>query len=108
MEGEKVFIPLSAERHFFILEGEESTGELFIPYGAYWISSFGRVFTTKRGRFLKPYSGNRGYLEVNLAGKQKSLAGLVLECFRGPALGRRANFLDGNIGNVKLNNLEWR
>lgn len=81
----------------------------------YYISNFGRVYSTKSKKILKPSKMNKGttYYEIQLMmnGKKKhySIHRLVAEYFvkKENETYNIVNHIDGNIYNNKYNNLEW-
>ena len=81
--------------------------------GKYRISNYGRVFSSKTGKFLKPDVTADGYLRIRLSNKNHPKAlmvhRLVLECFVAPCPGSeyQSNHKDGNKQNNKFDNLEW-
>lgn len=83
-------------------------------YPAYDIYSDGRVFSRKRGKFLKPCKNNSGYNTVNLyngtiEGRRScSIHELVAENFiEKPADAVEVNHKDGNKDHNDYTNLEW-
>lgn len=78
----------------------------------YYITSWGRIFSTKVGMFLNPYLTEKGYLRIDLRiGKQKihkKVHRLVAEAFiPNPDHKPQVNHIDGNKQNNSISNLEW-
>ncbi len=78
----------------------------------YLIDKSGRVFTTKRNRFMDPGVGSNGYVNVRIrlgGGKyvMKLVHVLVMEAFVGPSNGMDVNHKDGDKSNNNLGNLEY-
>ena len=78
----------------------------------YTIREDGRVFSKRKGVYLKPLTNNVGYLKVTLSrfgrGKQYGLGPLVLEnfdCERLPGL--ECHHIDGDKLNNHISNLKW-
>lgn len=82
-------------------------------YGGYYISSHGRVYSTKRNIFLKQIFNRRGYLQVNLCTKGKLkvplVHRLVAQAFiHQPSKEQNTvNHIDGDKANNHIDNLEW-
>ena len=75
----------------------------------YSVSNYGRVRNDKTGRILKPRKGRKGYLRVNLVGKDFMIHRLVALTF---IKNKNKNFdqvnhIDGNKENNHVSNLEW-
>ena len=90
--------------------------EAFKPipgFNDYQISSWGRVYNTRTGRFLVPEVHNKGYLRVDLYdinGNRchKKIHRLVAEAFVLNKHGKKQiNHIDGNNQNNSFTNLEW-
>lgn len=101
LDGEK-FLPLSQYRDIIFINN-------------YFISNYGRVYTTYNGgRFLSPSTNHKGYYQVALTttdGKlySKTIHRLEMATFC-PNFHMddfQVNHADGNKKNNKLNNLEW-
>lgn len=79
----------------------------------YEVSTWGRVFSKKTGRFLKQEEHYKGYLRVDLFdvhGERKhfKVHRLVAEAFIPNPLGKdQINHKDGNNTNNSVTNLEW-
>ena len=86
-----------------------------IPHydGLYQISNYGRVWSVRSQKVLKPINGDHGYLVVNLYnkyGKQKTekIHRLVALCFvDNPNNFGCVNHIDENKLNNHYKNLEW-
>jgi len=88
--------------------------------GAYQVSTGGKVRSLARkivkrsghvcglrGRVLRPHKSHSGYLYVCVGARKFSVHYLVLSTFKGPALGRTANHLNGDKLDNSVTNLEW-
>ena len=81
--------------------------------GLYMVSDFGRVWSIRLGRIVKPQPCSKGYLrvEVSVKGKRirKRVHRLVLQTFDGMPVGERniTDHIDGDRQNNRLDNLEW-
>lgn len=80
--------------------------------GLYQISSFGKVFSVKRQKFLKPRKNNKGYLSISLCkdGKAKNclVHRLVAQAFiENPLHLPIINHKDENPLNNRVENLEY-
>ena len=79
----------------------------------YLIDKSGRVFTTKRNRFMNLSVGGNGYVNVRIRlgqtgrYKMKLVHILVMEAFIGPSNGMDVNHKDGDKSNNNLDNLEY-
>lgn len=78
----------------------------------YEISSWGRVFNTKTGRYVRPETHDKGYLRVDLYNedgrKHCKIHRLVAEAFIPNPDGKpHINHIDGNNQNNSISNLEW-
>lgn len=78
-------------------------------FEAYKVSNYGRVYSTKTLRLLKPLKHTRGYLQVQLGRKNKLLVHrLVAEAFLPNDSNKPfINHIDGNKANNCVSNLEW-
>lgn len=79
----------------------------------YQVSDQGSVLNARFGRRLSPWVAAKGYKTIGLsrAGEsvRKSLSGLVAEAFLGKKpKGQRIYFKDGDPGNCRASNLEYR
>jgi NUMOD4 motif-containing protein/HNH endonuclease len=74
----------------------------------YAVSSFGRVMNIDRQYIRKATLIRGGYHSVRLCEKNYRISRLVLEAFKGPALGREAAHLNGVRTDDRLYNLEWK
>jgi len=92
------------------LPGEEV---LPIPnWPGYYVTTLGRVWSSKSDRFLRPSVSSNGYLVVSLShvGRRQSFTvhGLVVRAFLGPKPpSMEVNHRDGNRINNRLDNLEY-
>lgn len=90
--------------------------EVFRPikgYEDYEVSTWGRVFNKRTGRYLIPHVHDKGYLRVDLydeKGRRKhaKIHRLVAEAFVPNIYGKpQVNHIDGNNQNNSYTNLEW-
>jgi hypothetical protein len=85
-------------------------GRYVVGYeGLYAVSTWGRVFSLRRDKWLKPVTSKQGYQVVVLGGRKPFwVHRLVLTAFRGPRPeGQQCRHLDGNPANNMLSNLRW-
>lgn len=81
------------------------------PY--YWVSNYGRIFSTYTNSFLIPHANENGYLQVSLMTETgrifRKVHRLVLIAFRYfyDCESYQGNHKDGNKLNNYLYNLEW-
>lgn len=81
--------------------------------GKYQVSSWGRIYNTKYGRFVAPEETRKGYLRVDLfdeGGNRKhhKVHRLVAKAFIvNPENKPQVNHKDGNKRNNSITNLEW-
>jgi len=83
--------------------------EDFYKFKEYKISSYGRVYSTKSDKFLRPYqhkSRSGIYMRFNINGKKEFAHRLVAEHFLGDIAGLQVDHIDGNTLNNNINNLE--
>ena len=78
----------------------------------YEISTWGRVFNKRIGRFQTPYHHHKGYLRVDLVNedgrKHFKVHRLVATAFIPNPDGKpQVNHIDGNPANNSVTNLEW-
>lgn len=79
----------------------------------YSVSTWGRVYDNKRGRFLVPEVHDKGYLRVDLRDKNgkrihMKVHRLVAKAFiENPNNYPQVNHIDGNKENNSITNLEW-
>ena len=81
-------------------------------YDGYSVSSWGRVYNDKTGRFVRPEVHLKGYLRVDLFNedgrKHMKVHRLVAEAFVPNPEGKpHINHIDGNNQNNSFSNLEW-
>lgn len=99
-----------------IVNNKVHTGHV-VPKGdkrkfkGYYVYSIGKVWSIRRGIFLKPDIDKDGYRIVRLGknGKAYKVHRLVLRVFDGPAPANKpiARHLDGDPSNNSLHNLKW-
>jgi len=81
--------------------------------GFYKVSNYGRIFSIKRNRFLKPQIGIKNkYLYIILSKDKKGKGFLVhrlvaIAFIPNPENKEQVNHIDGNRSNNYLENLEW-
>jgi hypothetical protein len=74
----------------------------------YKINTDGSVFSIRRNKLLKPRLTNRGYLQVNLSGKQIYIHQLVAKTYiSNPNNYTVINHKNGNKLDNNVDNLEW-
>lgn len=78
-----------------------------VKFKSYTIYNNGKVYSDKRGRFLKPRLTNRGYYQYNLQGEQIYIHQLMAELMLTKNDGDVVNHKDGNKLNNDIDNLEW-
>lgn len=87
-----------------------------IRLGKYWISTFGRIWSTASNQFIHPYFDKDGYYVVVLNGRYDTRKSIYLMVHRIVMLAfcyfpycewYEVNHKDGNKTNIMLNNLEW-
>ena len=81
-------------------------------FSNYQATSWGRIYSKKRGRFLTPKPNSKGYLRVELYDNGKRVHGrvhrLVAKTFiQNPYNLPEVNHIDGNKKNNSYTNLEW-
>ena len=89
--------------------------EIFKPikgFEEYEVSTWGRIFNTRTGKYLRPQVHDKGYLRVDLFGngirKHCKIHRLVAEAFiPNPNNLPQINHIDGNNQNNSISNLEW-
>lgn len=88
--------------------------EVWKPFrhGYYEVSNLGRVYSNVTGRFLKPFSNHKGYLQVCTYYHQKRkyhlIHRLVATAFIGPCpKEKEVNHQDLNKSNCRCDNLEY-
>lgn len=81
--------------------------------GRYQVTSWGRVYSVEKERFLIPQENEKGYLRVSLTEengrrKHKKVHRLVATAFiPNPENKPQVNHKDGNKSNNSFTNLEW-
>ena len=76
--------------------------------GLYAVTSCGRVWSYKSKKFLKPGIRNKGYLAVQLQGKNFLIHRLVANAYiPNPDNLETVDHIDGNTKNNCVNNLQW-
>lgn len=76
--------------------------------GLFLISSWGRVYSLRRKKFIKPSLNNKGYYMVNLGVKMtKYVHRLVAEHFLNEIPGYVVDHIDSNKLNNHYSNLRW-
>ncbi len=79
-----------------------------VNYKNYKIFPDGKVFSNNRNKFLKPRLTNRGYLQVNLGGKQIYVHQLISDLFiPNPNNYKIINHINGDKTDNRVQNLEW-
>lgn len=84
--------------------------------GMYQISSYGRVWSIRKKKYLNPTLHEKGYLRVKLykrvythGHRDYRIHQLVAEMFFGPCPpGKEVNHIDGDKTNNHINNLEYK
>lgn len=75
---------------------------------SYTISSDGRVYSKKRGKYLEPWLNMFGYLVVKIDNQNQLLHRLLAQSFiPNPDNLATVNHIDKNKTNNDLSNLEW-
>lgn len=93
-------------------ESDNEVWEQIDSHPDYFVSSLGRVYSTRTRRYLTPKLTPDGYEKVSLvnegeARKQFFVHRLVLEAFKGKQDGLVANHINHNRSDNRLENLEW-
>lgn len=78
----------------------------------YWATEDGRIYSTKRNKYLQQRVGPRGYMMVNLSidGKCKTFTVhrlIATAWIPNPDNKEQINHIDGDKTNNSVNNLEW-
>lgn len=95
-----------------ILQENEEIRDIKGYEGIYAVTSYGRVWSYRRNKFLKPADNGKGYLFVVLSvnGQQKTqkIHRLVAQAFLANPDGLpQVNHKDENKDNNRVSNLEW-
>lgn len=83
-----------------------------VGYDDYQVTSWGRVFSKRNGKFVRQEMNEKGYLRVSLyignERKHFKVHRLVAQAFiPNPFKKPQVNYIDGNKQNNSVTNLEW-
>ena len=96
------------KEYFDVDEDFEEVFEHVPGHITYSVSNKGRIYSHKRGKFLKPSVNSSNYKKVVLNGKNLYVHRLVAEMFcENPSDLCEVNHKDGNKWNNNYTNLEW-
>lgn len=98
----------SKKEYFDVDECFDEVFKTIVGHEMYSVTNKGRVYSEKRGKFLKPSVNSSGYKKVVLNGKNLYVHRLVAEYFcNNPNFLCEVNHKDGNKWNNNYTNLEW-
>lgn len=76
-------------------------------YKNYIVLRNGRIYNARLKRYAKYVTSSTGYHQVYFDGEQKMVAHIIIRAFSG-AWPRRVQYLDFDVKNNHLDNLNWR